>query len=186
MIACVMTDNIYRQLSLSWGITPLKMKYAHNTDELIEMAVDTAEKAGYVESGDLVVLTAGVPVGISGTTNMIKAHLVGNVLLSGVGVTPNNATGPICVCRSAEEALTKCKPGDILVLPYTNNDLLPVLRTAAAIVTEEAGLNSHAAIVGLTLGKPVIVGATGAIRKLTDGLHVSVDGERGVIQSMPK
>ena len=85
VIACVMTDNIYRQLSLSWGITPLKMKYAHNTDELIEMAVDTAEKAGHVESGDLVVLTAGVPVGISGTTNMIKAHLVGNVLLSGVG-----------------------------------------------------------------------------------------------------
>ena len=85
VIACVMADNIYRQLSLSWGITPLKMGYAHNTDELIEMAVETAEKAGYVESGDLVVLTAGVPVGISGTTNMIKAHLVGNVLISGVG-----------------------------------------------------------------------------------------------------
>ena len=186
VIACVMADNIYRQLSLSWGITPLKMGYAHNTDELIEMAVETAEKAGYVESGDLVVLTAGVPVGISGTTNMIKAHLVGNVLISGVGVTPANATGPICVCRSVEEAMTKCKPGDVLVLPYTNNELLPVLRTVAAVITEESGLNSHAAIVGLTLGKPVVVGAVGAIRKLTDGTHVSVDGERGVVHSMPQ
>ena len=90
------------------------------------------------------------------------------------------------MCRSIEEAKVKCRPGDVLVIPYTNNELLPILRTASAIITEEGGLNSHAAIVGLTLGKPVIVGATGALRKLTDGVHVSVDGERGVVHSMPQ
>ena len=85
IIACVLTEQVYRQLTLSWGITPIMMEYAHDTDELIEKAVSTSQSAGLVQDGDLVVITAGVPVGISGTTNMIKAHLVGDALLLPVG-----------------------------------------------------------------------------------------------------
>lgn len=186
IIACVLTPQVYRQLTLSWGITPLLMEYAHNTDELIEKAVAAAQAANLVRNGDLVVITAGVPVGISGTTNMIKAHLVGDALLSGIGIGTYNGIGLACVCHNEEEVHAKFKPGNVLVVPSTNNNMLNAIRDAAAIITEETGVNSHAAIVGLTLGKPVIVGAAGATRKLHDGERISVDGERGVVQSMPQ
>lgn len=131
-------------------------------------------------------MTAGVPVGVSGTTNMIKVHMVGDSLLAGVGIGQYNAKGEVCVCRSAAEAAKKFKPGQILVVPFTTNDTLPFMREAAGIITEEAGTNSHSAIVGLTLGKAVIVGATNATRTLKDGMVISMDCARGVVQAMAK
>ena len=184
VIACVVDDWVQRHLSLSWGVTPLLMPYAHNTDELIDLSVKTAEEAGLVHTGDLVVVTAGVPVGISGTTNMLKVHMVGDSLLNGVGIGDHNAKGPVCICRSNHDVKTKFRKGDVLVVPYTNNEMLDAMRDASAIVVEEAGLNSHAAIVGLTLGKAVLVGASGATRALKDGAMVSVDCGRGIVQSM--
>ena len=81
-----MRPQVQRQLALSWGITPLLMPLAHSTDELIEVSTSLAEKYGYIHNGELAVVTAGVPVGVSGTTNMVKIHMVGNCLASGVGV----------------------------------------------------------------------------------------------------
>ncbi|MEG2699558.1 MAG: pyruvate kinase, partial [Ruthenibacterium sp.] len=186
IIACVLTEQICRQLSLSWGIIPIMMEYAHDTDALIEQSVSAAKAVGLVNDGDLVVITAGVPVGISGTTNMIKAHLVGDALLTGVGIGKTNTMGYTCVCRTAEDVKTKAKHGCVLVVPSTNNEMLEAIRDAVAVIAEESGNNSHAAIVGLSLGKPVIVGAIGATRKLHDGMKVSVDGERGIVHAMPE
>ena len=92
----------------------------------------------------------------------------------------------MCVCRSPEEINEKFQPGDVLVVPYTTNDILSVMRQAAAIITEEPGSNSHAATVGLTLDKPVVVGATGATRLLQDGMQVTVDCTRGAICKLPQ
>lgn len=184
IIACVMDEHIRRQLNAYWGVTPLIMPYANSTDELISMAVETAEKAGLIQSGSMVVVTAGVPVGVSGTTNMIKVHLVGDSLLTGVGIGQRNAKGKICVCNSAAEAAQKFKPGQILVMPYSTNEMLPFMRDAAGIITEEAGTNSHAAIVALTLNKAVIVGATNAMRTLRDGMSISMDCSHGIVQAM--
>ena len=184
IIACVMEESVQRRVNAYWGVTPLIMPYAHSTDELISMAVETAEKAGLIHAGDMVVVTAGVPVGVSGTTNMIKAHLVGNCLLSGVGIGNHNAKGRLCICRTAQEAAKKFKPGDILCAPYTNNEFLPYMRQASGIIVEEGGTNNHAAIVGLTLDKAVIVGAFNALRVLTDGENISIDCEHGLIQAM--
>ena len=114
------------------------MPRAENTDELVELAVQSAEKAGLIRHGDLVVITAGVPVGISGTTNMIRIQQVGGSLLNAVGVGSRTASGPLCVCRSVEEVAEKFHAGDVLVVPYTTNELLPYLRDAAAIICEEA------------------------------------------------
>ncbi len=185
IIACVVDASVQRHLSLSWGVTPLVMPYAHNTDELIDLSVETAEKAGLVKAGDLVVVTAGVPVGISGTTNMIKVHLVGDSLLTGVGLGGANTKGTVCLCRNNDEVYRKFSKGDVLVVPYTNNKMLNAMRDASAIIVEEGGMNSHAAIVGLALGKPVIVGAVGATRILQDGANVSVDCARGIVQNLP-
>ena len=189
IIACVMREEVQRQMALSWGITPLMMSLAHNTDELIEMATDLAKQHGYLHDGELAVVTAGVPVGVSGTTNMIKIHMIGNCLASGVGVGPDaieltNATGKACVCHTLEEIRAKFKPGMVLVVPSTNNEMLTYVRDAAALVVEEPGVNSHAAIAGKALLKPTIVGATGATAHIRDGLMVAVDCAHGSVQRM--
>ncbi len=186
VVACLLDEQVQRQMALYWGVTPLLMPYASNTDELVDFAVHMAEEAGLVKQGDLVVLTAGVPVGVSGTTNMIKVHLVGGALLNAVGIGESNASGPLCVCRAPEDVAERFRPGDVLVVPYTTNDLLPFIRQAAAVISEESGVNSHAATVGLTLDKPVIVGAAGAVQRLRDGVLVSVDCARGVVQTLPQ
>ncbi len=189
IIACVMDEQVQRQLSISWGITPLMMDLATSTDELIEMSTALAEKNGYLHNGELAVVTAGVPVGVSGTTNMIKIHMVGNCLATGVGVGRENAdvtsaTGKACVCRTLEEVRAKFKPGMVLVVPSTSNEMLSYVRDAAALVVEEPGLNSHAAIAGKALLKPTVVGAAGATSHIRDGLMIAVDCAHGSVQRL--
>lgn len=186
VIACLLNERVQRQMALYWGVTPLMMPYASNTDELMDLAIEAAQKAGLVHQSDLLVITAGVPVGVPGTTNMIKVHLVGESLLNAVGVGTHNASGRLCVCRSMEDIKDKFQPGDVLVVPYTTNEMLPYLRQATAVICEESGLNSHAATVGLTLDKPVLIGASGATALLKDGMNVSVDCARGVVQALPQ
>ena len=187
IIACVMREQVQRQLSLSWGITPLMMSLAHSTDELIEMSTALAKENGYLHNGELAVVTAGVPVGVSGTTNMIKIHMVGNCLATGVGVGPENndvASGKACVCRTMDEVRAKFKPGMVLVVPSTSNEMLSFVRDAAALVVEEPGLNSHDAIAGKALLKPTVVGAAGATSHIRDGLMVAVDCAHGSVQRL--
>ena len=189
IIACVMNEQVQRQLAISWGITPLMMALAHSTDELIEMSTSLAKENGYLHDGELAVVTAGVPVGVSGTTNMIKIHMIGNCLATGVGIGPEgsalaNATGKACVCHNLDELRAKFKPGMVLVVPSTSNEMLSYVRDAAAIVVEEPGLNSHAAISGKALLKPTIVGAAGATSHIRDGLMVAVDCAHGSVQRL--
>ena len=117
---------------------------------------------------------------------MIRVQQVGGALLNAVGVGDRKASGPLCVCRVPEEVSEKFHPGDVLVVPYTTNDLLPYIRQAAAVISEEASADSHTATVGLTLDIPVIVGAVGATQRLKDGTMVSVDCARGVVQTLPQ
>ena len=189
IIACVMDEQVQRQLSLSWGITSLLMGPAKSTDELIEMSTALAQKNGYLHNGELAVVTAGVPVGVSGTTNMIKIHMVGNCLSTGVGVGRENAdltsaSGKACVCRTLDEVRAKFKPGMVLVVPSTTNEMLEYVRDAAALGVEGAGLNSHAAIAGKALLKPTIVGALGACSHIRDGLDIAVDCAHGSVQRL--
>ena len=113
---------------------------------------------------------------------MIKVHLVGNSLITGAGVGDQAAKGVLCVCRTLEDVKSKFRPGMILVVPHSSNELLPYLRQAEGIITEENGMGSHAAVVGMSLEKPVIVGAVGATRKLVDGMKVSMDCRHGIVQ----
>lgn len=184
VIALLLDEKVQRQMALYWGVKPITMPYAKDTDELVDLAIQSAEKAGLVKHGDLVVVTAGVPVGISGTTNMIRVCQVGGALVNATGIGHKKAAGPLCVCRTIEAAAEKFCPGDILVVPYSTNELLPYIRRAAAVISEEGSVDGHAATVGLTLDIPVIVGAVGATRRLQDGTMVSVDCARGVVQTM--
>ena len=186
IIACSMEDDINRQLSLSWGVIPVMMEEKKTTEELFQTAVETAQALGHVKQGDLVVITAGVPVGVAGTTNMLKVTLVGNILARGEGITKQKASGRLCVCRSVEELKEQYLPGDIVVMNDTNNKMLDFLKTAGGIVVENNSVDAHAVTVGLSLDIPVIIKVKGATSLLKTGVFASIDGENGTIVAYDK
>ena len=181
IIGCTTSETVYRQMNLSWGVTPLLIDEKSSTDELFEHAVDAAHNAGLVEKGELVAITAGVPLGISGTTNMMKVQVVGHVLVTGKGITGKKTCARLCVCSNEEEALHSFKDGDVIVISETSNRLMPLLKKAAGIITENGDPNSHGAIVGLSLDIPVIIGAEHATRVLKSGAVVTIDAETGMV-----
>ncbi len=177
------SKKVLRQMNLSWGVIPILVEEKTNTDELFEHVVDVAEQHGLVKNGDLAVITAGIPLGVSGTTNMLKVHLVGNVLVSGTAVTHQSVIGRICVFGGDDSTNENFKPGDIIVAARTTNEMLPQLKKAGGVITETDGLNSHAAIVASALDMPVIVGAKNAVSLLKTGTTVKLDGSRGIVFS---
>lgn len=176
-------ETVQRQMNLSWGVVPILVDEKDNTDELFDHVVNVARGKGLLKNGDLVVITAGVPLGISGTTNLLKVHLVGDVLVSGIGVTKGAVCGNLCVCKDEDTALKTFKEGDILVIPQTSNRILNIIKKASGIITESGGMNSHAAIVGLALDKPVIVAAEHATQILKSGTTVTLDAARAIVFS---
>ncbi len=186
IIGCSPDKKVVRQLNLSWGVTPLLIPEKFSTDELFECSTKAAEDAGLIQSGDLTVITAGVPIGVSGTTNLLKVHLTGNILVSGKGIGDTKVCSKMCVAKTEEEIAEEFESGDIIVVPQTSNRLLQFMRKARAIITEAEGVNSHAAIVGMTLGIPVVVGCKNATHILKNGTTVVVDAEKGIVYSGDK
>lgn len=183
IIAVTPVEQVMRRLQLVWGVTAVKGENAETTDDMFDIAVKGAMESGVVRLGDTVVITAGVPVGRSGTTNLIKIHNIGELIAKGQGIGSQSATGKIITARSPEEAIAKMVEGAILVTPSTDREYMSAFEKAAAVITEAGGITSHAAIVGLNVGVPVIVGVTGALELLRDGMEVTLYAEHGVIYS---
>lgn len=181
IIAATTTERVMRKLALVWGVYPVLSVKSENTDEVIDMSIHSAMMKGYVNEGDLIVITAGIPVGVSGTTNLLKVHTIGKILLKGTGIGRESVYGKVCVGNSKLELKDKFKKGDILVCQYTDSDLVEFMEKAKAIIVERGGLTSHAAIVGLNFGIPTIVGANDATSILKDGDIVTVDAATGVV-----
>lgn len=184
IIAGTINEKVFRQLNLSWGVTPIMTKEKKTSDELFEHAVSCAQKeTDIIQKGDVVVLTGGAPLGVSGTTNVLKVQLVGDVLASGQSLCDRSISGKVCVAANENEAQRNFEDGDILVIPETSNSIISLLKKAAAIITEAPGAASHAAIVGMTLDIPVIVGVKNATKILKNGTTVTIDGARGQVYS---
>ncbi|WP_102027352.1 pyruvate kinase [Salirhabdus sp. Marseille-P4669] len=181
IIAVTAHKRVQRQLSLVWGVYAVIGQTVSSTDEMLDKAIDYGLTTGHYKRGDKVIITAGVPVGESGTTNLMKVHIVGDVLAKGQGVGQKNAFGKAVVATSGTDAINKVTAGDILVCQATDRDMMPAIEKAGGIVTEEGGLTSHAAVVGLSLGIPVIVGVENATSIIEDGLEITIDAVRGDI-----
>lgn len=182
IIGGCLTEKIYRQLGLSWGVRPLLLKEMNKAEELFDYAVDTAEAAGLIEKGDVVVLTAGVPLGVSGTTNLIKVQVAGHILVKGTGVTGKKVSANLCVCRSDAD-LANFKEGDIIVASDTNNHMMEQMRAASGLIVEADSESSHAAIAGLSLDIPVLIGAKNALDVLKSSAFVELDCENGIVSA---
>lgn len=183
IVGCTTEKHVWRQLALSWGTVPLMIAEESNTDDLFEHAVDAAVKNGLVHDGELVVLTAGVPLGISGTTNLMKVHVVGHLLSRGQGLHGGKVVAPLCVIRNLEKDAKDFNTGDVIVCHQTTREMFSMLRKSSAIVLEDDNPEGHGAIAGMSLDIPVIIGAKNAMNILKSGAVVTVDGEKGTVSA---
>ncbi|MCW6037581.1 pyruvate kinase [Spirulina subsalsa FACHB-351] len=172
--------DVARQLQLVWGVKPLLVLDLPSTSQTFQAAINVAQEKQLLFDGDLVILTAGTLQGISGSTDLIKVEVVTAVLGQGIGIGEQSITGRARVIRNAKE-IANFRPGDILVAPSTNADYVDIIRKASGIITEESSLTSHAAVIGLRLGVPVIVGLKNATDVIRDGAILTLDSQRGLV-----
>ncbi len=174
-------EKVMRQLNLVWGVYPVLSQKYNNTDDTLEYSVKAALNKGYIKEGDLVVITAGIPAAVTGTTNLIRVYTVARVLTRGMGVGKKSAYGKVVLITDPVEQKDRFQEGNVLVIKAGNKEMTPLMEKASAIIAEEGGLTSDAAIAGLNLGKPTVVGAGDAFKLLKDGEIVTVDGTTGLI-----
>lgn len=178
-----LNEKVCRQLNLEWGVEPVLIAEEKNADMLFEKAVDVAEATGFVSKGDIVVLTGGVPLGVSGTTNLIKVQVAGHILLNGKGANGKKISGNLCVCHEAAD-IENFKDGDIIVAADTTNEMMGQMRQASGLIVENEDANSHAVIAGLSLDIPVLIAAKDAVQVLKSGAYVELDCENGIVSTM--
>src|SRR5690625_2418166 len=123
IIADTFSKHVFRKLALVWGVQPVLSKHVDSTDELLDIAVEKVLETKLFRHGCKVIITAGVPVGVSGTTNLMKVHVIGNVIAKGQGVGRNYAYGKAVVAENAKEAMERMTKGDILVTYATDKDM---------------------------------------------------------------
>ena len=181
IIGCTVNSRVYRQLAMSWGVMPIFCQPQDNADELFDHAVQRAKEEKLIQDGDLVVITAGVPLGIPGTTNLLKVQTVGDVILTAKGIGNGQVRANVCVAKSEAEARENFRQGDILVMSQTSNEIMDLLKKASGIIVSSKGSDCHAAIVGLTLDIPVLVGACGCTNVLRSGTMIILDAEKGIV-----
>lgn len=181
IVAVTFSERQRRGLALSWGVYPFVTEKPDSTDEMMELAAKVAKEEKFAKEGDLIIITAGVPVGERGTTNLMKIQLIGTKLTSGQGIGDKSVIGKAVVALSAEEAIAKATEDCILVLKNSDKDYTPAFEKAAAVIVEAGGLTSHAAVVGIANGIPVIVGAENVTSLVQDNELITIDSRRGII-----
>ncbi|MBS5989454.1 pyruvate kinase [Anaerococcus hydrogenalis] len=181
IIACTIDEKVARRLSVSWGVYPVIVEKAHETDELIERAIVGALKENYVQEGDITVLTAGIPLGVSGTSNLIKVHVIGDIIANGTGVGNKSVSAKVVVGSTKEELEGKFEDGDIIVAKYTDKDINEFMERSSGVIAENGGLTSHTAVVSIHFGIPAILGVKDATSSLKDRDVVTIDPLGGII-----
>ncbi|MEH2296309.1 pyruvate kinase [Nostoc sp.] len=174
--------NVARQLQMVWGVKPLLVLGLPSTGQTFQAAINVAQELKLLSEGDLVVMTAGTLQGISGSTDLIKVEVVTAILGHGIGLGQGSVSGRARVANTGMD-VSNFNHGDILVAPRTSADFVEAIRKSAGIITEEESLTSHAAVIGLRLGVPVIVGVKQATKAIRDGAIITLDLQRGLIYS---
>ncbi|HEY9899001.1 MAG TPA: pyruvate kinase [Pantanalinema sp.] len=182
IIAASCNEEVCRQMALVWGVVPMHIAENDNIESLFTEAVDCAKGMAILAPGDLAIMVAGVPMGEAGTTNSIKVEVITSIITRGMGLGQRPISGIARVASTPREAMSKLEPGDILVTHQTDAEWTPAMERANGTVVHAGGLTSHAAIVSLELGKPVILG-TEDLGKIHDGMVITLDPVRGLVLS---
>ncbi|SHJ95008.1 pyruvate kinase [Hathewaya proteolytica DSM 3090] len=184
IIAVTPYESVARKLALCWGVYSVYSEKVNTTDDMIKQAVKKTQEHGYVENGDLVVLTAGIPVNYVGSTNMIKVHIVGDVLVAGIGrgTCADGTSGTAKVVKGSVEATDIIEQGDVLVTRDIDMTYVEVLDKVSGIIIEE---ECDLAVLVLCEAKnvPVIYGAKGATSIIKSGSFVRLKIKEGIVYS---
>ena len=183
IIAAVVDEHVRRRLSLMYGVYSVVVFFSENTDDVLEASVKGAVDAGYVQNGELVVITAGIPVGVSGTTNMLKVHVVGEVVAKGTAIGSGSVSGKVFVVKDGDLSSYHGCVDCIMVADRTNNDMLSIMEKAAGFIICEGDPASHAAIVATVLKKPIVYGVANATEIFKSGQTVTIDTATGQVYS---
>ena len=182
ILASTPSDRVRRKLALSGGVRPKHVPVtANEADAVVNSAVQAALDAGLADSGDTVVVLAGMMTELEGvdTTNMLKVHVAAELLASGRPVVEGYASGPVYRVTSGD--LTGVPEGAILVLPSTFEDeFTGDLAGVAGIVDARARMTSYVAMLARELGLPMVGDAT-LPDEIEDGEDVTIDAQRGVV-----
>lgn len=181
ILAATFDEKSARTLALTWGVEPYVIEKPVSTDEMLDSATALSQEKGYAKEGDLIIITAGVPVGEAGTTNIMKIQLIGTQLVKGQGVGSGNFIGKAVLAEDAKTANEQAVVGSVLVVKSTDKDYTPAIEKAGAIIVEQGGITSHAAVIGLEKGIPVIVNAGDALNRIKNNELITVDARRGVV-----
>lgn len=181
IVAVTAHDATIRRCQLYWGVEAIKGETTANSDELVMGAIQHAVDTGKINPGELVVVTAGVPSGKAGKTNMIRVHIAGDIILQASGIGTGVVNGRLCIAKNAVQLAADFQNGDILVVESAGPEFVPFIERASAVIAEEGGYSSAAAIIGINLGIPAIIGAEDATQKLSTGMHVTLDASGGTV-----
>ncbi|MFD8016280.1 pyruvate kinase [Staphylococcus warneri] len=181
IIAVTPSEKTARKCAIVWGVYPVVKEGRKNTDALLNNAVATAVETERVQNGDLIIITAGVPTGEKGTTNMMKIHLVGDEIAKGQGVGRGSVVGTAVVADSASDLKGVDLSDKIIVTNSVDETLVPYVDQAIGLITEENGITSPSAIVGLEKGIPTVVGVENATKEIKDDMLVTVDAANGKV-----
>ena len=181
IIAVTPSEKTARQCAIVWGVNPVVKEGRKTTDALLNNAVATAVETGRVSNGDLIIITAGVPTGEKGTTNMMKIHLVGDDIAKGQGVGRGSVVGHAIVADSASDLEGKDLSDKVIITNSVDETLVPYVEKAIGLITEENGITSPSAIIGLEKGIPTVVGVEQATKEIKNDMLVTLDASQGKV-----
>jgi len=183
ILVVAVDEIVWRRMSLVWGIETMIAGMVDNDEELFEVAGKCAMDSGLAKSGDVIVIVAGVPVGITGSTNLVKVQVVGNVLAKGKGIGKGSVVGKTAVIKPNEDAGRAFQEGDILIAAQTNDDMMDYVRKAGAVVvgTDQNLDHTHTEIACKALKKPLIICNERVVDHIRSGITVTIDCDAGFV-----
>ena len=185
IIAVTPSHLVYRQLALYWGVFPLMGQRMNTIDEMLEDAVRIALRAGFVQQGDVTVVTGGVVGGVPGETNLMTVRRIARVLMHGQGVGNRRMSGRVVRLKPGQDPQAQeiqrrmMTTQDILVAEELNQVSMELVYHAGGLITAESAPDSIAALAAVELGIPAILQATGEWDELIDGQTIVIDARTG-------
>lgn len=181
IIAATTDEKVRRQLAIEWGVYPIRATLASSIDDLFYESINILKNIKFVKEGELVILTAGMPLGKAGSTNIMMVKTVGKLLCKGMGIGKHKISARACLAKNAKELEETFSDGDIIVTIGVYKDMLPYIQKSSGIVTVEGGLTSQGAIVGINYHLATVVGAGEAMNSIKTGDIISIDATTGEI-----
>jgi pyruvate kinase len=185
IVAVTPSPFTQRELILYWGVYPLLSQRGGTTDAVIADAVESAQSAGYVKEGDVLIVTGGSVEGAGGNTNLMKVHLIERVLARGLGLGDRKVLGRVRILSTPVPAEIRLEPDEIVVTERTDRSFLSALQRAAGLISSDARSESHCRLVALEMGLPAVVGVREGIQQFVDGMHIVMDTKRGLVYERP-